>query len=129
MSQPNEPVPVRSWCCRRPIDGPHTPGCAFEPRPDNGPDYAELLKPQPGALWQLPDFTWRPEPVTAEIPIPAELEAVAQWWDEIGLFGVGLGDVIRDCWPAVSAEIMRARRVLIATAGAADEAEYFGGIP
>lgn len=30
---------IREWCCQTPMDGPHTPGCAFEPRPDQPIDY------------------------------------------------------------------------------------------
>jgi hypothetical protein len=34
------PAPaLREWCCRTPITGPHTPGCDYEPRPDNPLDY------------------------------------------------------------------------------------------
>lgn len=38
--QPPEWRHLRTWCCQTPIDGPHTPGCPFEPREDNAPDYA-----------------------------------------------------------------------------------------
>jgi hypothetical protein len=35
----SEPVPVRTWCCNTPADGPHREGCDFEPREDNPVDY------------------------------------------------------------------------------------------
>lgn len=46
--QKHTSVPViarRDWCCGTPITGPHIPGCAFEPREDNAPDYEALTKP------------------------------------------------------------------------------------
>lgn len=52
----SKPVPAaakqRDWCCGTPITGPHTPGCAYEPRQDNAVDYSEpavIAPPEPPA--------------------------------------------------------------------------------
>lgn len=56
----------RDWCCGTPITGPHTPGCAYEPRPDDGV--------VDGLIAEL-----APDPVVPEPPPPpSEVPAAAQ---------------------------------------------------
>lgn len=62
--------------------------------------------------------------MTAPIPIPPGIEALAECWD-----CVGLGDVLRDVWldlmPALLPPFMAA--LLGSLSGASDELEYYGG--
>lgn len=73
--------------------------------------------------WQLPDYTWGTEPVTPEIPVPDEIEAIAQFWDAL-IFG--FGDALRYAWNIAAAALMAERRALIAVTGAHTENDYYG---
>jgi hypothetical protein len=62
------PAARRDWCCGTPITGPHTEGCAYEPRPDEAVDYdgpVEVAEPEPEAVPEPP-----PTPPT-EVPAAA----------------------------------------------------------
>jgi hypothetical protein len=91
----------------------------------------------PGEPWLLPDpFTT--EPPEPEIPMPDDVVALAQAWDEtleslLGLNGTPITGITlticRTVWAEISATIMRARRHMYATTGAATELDYYQDPP
>ncbi len=72
--------PRREWCCGTPITKPHTPGCSYEPREDNAPDYGALL-----GVGKPPRLPGEPKsPLLAESDPPVALHP-----DDVRPFAIG----------------------------------------